>query len=222
MAIPIPLTSLPTSGEPMRAAVYRRFGPPDVIRMETVARPEPQSREIRVRVMATTVTAACTMMRRGDTVLARLVLGLLGPRKRFQIAGTEFAGIVEKVGAEATGWRPGDRVFGFAGFNVGTYAEAFCLPAAGSVSLMPAGMSFDEAASLVDGPTTALYFFTHLAKLRPGEQVLVIGASGSVGGAAVQVARAMGARVTGVYGRDEARRRPPHLVRNVGRKASGA
>jgi len=92
----------------------------------------------------------------------------------------------------------GERVFGFAGFNVGTYAEYHCLRASASIAHMPDGLSFEEAASLVDGPTTALHFLRDLAHVRPGERVLIIGASGSVGGAAVQVARSLGAEVTGV------------------------
>jgi len=137
-------------------------------------------------------------MRRGDTVMARAVLGLFGPRKHFQIAGIEYAGTVDRVGRDVTEWSVGDRVFGFAGFNVGTYAEYYCLRASSSVALMPDGLSFEEAASLVDGPTTALHFLRDLAHVRPGERVLIIGASGSVGGAAVQVARSLGAEVTGV------------------------
>jgi NADPH2:quinone reductase len=182
----------------MRAAVYTRFGPPEVIEVQTLARPVPKANEIRVRIGATTVTAACGLMRRGDTLMARVVLGLLGPRKRFQVAGIEFAGTVEQVGRSVVDWRPGDRVFGFAGFNVGTYAEYYCLRASASLAPMPQGVDFGEAASLVDGPTTALHFLQRLAKVRPHERVLVVGASGSVGGAAVQIARSLGAIVTGV------------------------
>jgi len=182
----------------MQAAVYTRFGPPEVIRVCTLVQPEPKADEIKVRIMATTVTAACTMMRRGDTLMARVVLGLFGPRQRFQVAGIEFAGTVEQVGSAVTQWGAGDRVFGFAGMNVGTYAQYHCLPISASVAPMPEHIDFAEAASLVDGPTTALYFLKDLARVKSGERVLIIGASGSVGGAAVQVARGLGAWVTGV------------------------
>jgi len=182
----------------MRAAIYRRYGPPEVIEIRTLMKPVPKAGEIRVRIEATTVTAACGMMRRGDTLMARLVLGLLSPRKRFQVAGIEFAGTVESVGSSVERWHPGDRVFGFAGFNAGAYGEYCCFPESASLAPMPEGLEFGQAASLVDGPTTALYFLRDLAQVKEGEQVLIIGASGSVGGAAVQVARALGARVTGV------------------------
>jgi len=198
MAVPLPCPESASPEERMRAAVYTRFGAPDVIQVRTVRRPVPKADEIRVRIGAATVTSACCLMRRGDTLMARLVLGLLGPRKRFQIAGIEFAGTVDRVGRSVSEWKPGDRVFGFAGFNVGTYAEFYCLRASASVAPMPSGLDFGEAASLVDGPTTALHFLRTLAQVRAGERVLVIGASGSVGGAAVQVARSLGAHVTGV------------------------
>ena len=198
MSAPIPL--LPGAGpaRTMRAAVYTRFGPPEVLEIRTLLRPSPKADEVRVRIMATTVTAACGMMRRGDTILARVVLGLFGPRKRFQIAGIEFAGVVERLGSSVTEWHVGDQVFGFAGFNAGTYGQYCCLKASGSVARMPHDIDYGEAATLVDGPTTSLYFLKDLARVAPGERVLVIGASGSVGGAALQIARSLGATVTGV------------------------
>jgi len=211
MAVPVFASASHPSTGIMQAAVYTRFGPPEVIRIESLVRPEPKADQIRVRVLATTVTAACTMMRRGDTVMARVVLGLFGPRKRFQVAGIEFAGTVDRVGTSVTSWRAGDRVFGFAGFGAGTYGQYVCLPAGASVAPMPAGIDFGEAASLVDGPTTALYFLRDLARVQAGDEVLVVGASGSVGGAAVQVARSLGARVTGVCSAANA-----ELVRSLG------
>lgn len=201
----------PTTALTMRAAVYERFAPPEVIRIRRLVRPTPKPDQVLVRVRSTTVTAACTMMRRGDTLMARVVLGPLAPRKRFQIAGIEFAGTIEEVGSDVRRFRPGDRVFGFTGFNVGTYAEYLCISAAASLAKMPDELDFAEAASLVDGPTTALHFLRHLAKVRPGERVLVIGASGSVGGAAVQVAKSLGAHVTGVSSTANLR-----LVRSLG------
>ncbi len=129
--------------------------------------------------------------------MARVVLGLFAPRKRFQVAGIEFAGTIEAVGGAVRTWRPGDRVFGFAGFNAGAYGQYLCVSASASLAKMPEALDFPEAASLVDGPTTALFFLENLARIRHGERVLVIGASGSVG-AAVQVAASLGAVVTGV------------------------
>jgi len=198
MSVPIFPSSGATETDTMRAAVYSRFGPPEVLAIRTLLRPTPSADQVLVRVRATTVTAACTMMRRGDTVMARVVLGPFAPRKRFQVAGIEFAGTLERVGPSVRAWRPGDRVFGFAGFNAGAYGQYLCIPATASLAKMPEELDFAEAASLVDGPTTALFFLENLARVRRGERVLVIGASGSVGGAAVQVAASLGALVTGV------------------------
>ncbi len=211
MARPIPLSPGLPDTETMKAAVYTHYGPPEVLEVRTLQRPVPARGEIRIRVHATTVTAACTMMRRGDTLMARIVLGLLGPRKPFQIPGIEFAGIVDLVAEGVSDWRIGQRVFGFAGMRARPYAQYFCMPA--SASLAPAPETFDdgEAASLVDGPTTALYFLAQLAKVRRGDRVLIIGASGSVGGASVQVAHALGATVTGVCSGKNA-----DLVRSLG------
>lgn len=211
MAAPIFATDRHPEADTMQAAVYTRFGPPEVIRVASLVRPLPKPDQIRIRVVASTVTAACTMMRRGDTLLARVVLGLWGPRKRFQVAGIEFAGMVDQVGPAVADFRPGDRVFGFAGFDVGTYGQYFCLRGSASVAPMPPNIDFGEAASLVDGPTTALYFLRDLAGIGPGDQVLIIGASGSVGSAAVQVARSLGARVTAVCSGANA-----ELVRSLG------
>lgn len=214
MAIPLPVTPGLSHTETMRAAVYDRFGPPEVLQVRTLARPRPKTGEIRICVGATTVTAACTMMRRGDTLMARVVLGVLRPRRRFQIPGIEFAGTVDAVGPDVTDWREGDRVFGFAGMRAGPYAQYFCMPASASVAPAPPDVDDGEAASLVDGPTTALFFLKELAGVRRGERVLVIGASGSVGGAAVQVGRALGATVTGVCSG-----RNVELVRSLGADA---
>jgi NADPH2:quinone reductase len=198
MSIPLNASNDSPASATMKAAVYTRFGSPDVIGVRTVLKPEPEPNELRVQVRATTVTAACGMMRRGDSLMARLVLGVFAPRKRFQLAGIEYAGVVDRLGSQVKDWYVGDRVFGFAGFNAGAYGQYCCVRAGASVARAPEGAEFGEAASLVDGPTTALYFLRNLAGTQPGERVLVVGASGSVGSAAVQVARNLGARVTGV------------------------
>jgi NADPH:quinone reductase-like Zn-dependent oxidoreductase len=137
-------------------------------------------------------------MRRADSLTARLVLGLRRPRERSQVMGIEVAGEIDQVGSAVTRFRVGDRVFGFAGFGAGTYAQFVCLAERGSLALVPPGLSCEEAVSLVDGPTTALYFLRERAGIRRGDRVLVLGASGSIGTAAVQLARHFGAEVTGV------------------------
>ncbi len=137
-------------------------------------------------------------MRQGRPLWGRLLIGLTGPRKKFRTLGTEVAGVIDAVGAEVTRFRPGDRVFGFAGFHIGANADYFCLPEDASVVSLPDGVSFTRAAAAVDGPTTALFFLRDKARLQAGQRVLVVGASGSVGSYAVQLAHRMGAHVTGV------------------------
>lgn len=180
----------------MRAIEFHRYGPPDVLKLSEVPRPVPREDELLVRVRATTVTATDALMRRGDKLQARLVLGLFRPRRRFRVMGLEVAGDVVQVGPAVTRFAPGDRVYGFTGFGLGGYAEYCRLRETASVALC-GELSYGDAATLVDGGTTAI-FFLDLAKLKRGEQVLIIGASGSVGSAAVQVAAARGAHVTGL------------------------
>ncbi|WP_437821749.1 NAD(P)-dependent alcohol dehydrogenase [Sorangium sp. So ce1078] len=195
----------------MKAAVYDRYGSPEVLEVRAIPAPEPRDHEVRIAIRATTATAACQMMRRGDTLTARLVLGLFRPRRRFRVLGIEIAGTVERVGRRVTRFRSGDRVFGFTGFAAGGYAEYVCLPEHGSIAHAPEGLSHEEACSLVDGPTTALYFLRDRARLRAGERIAVVGASGSIGTAAVQLARHVGAEVTAVCSGRNA-----ELVRSLG------
>ncbi len=182
----------------MRAAVFRRFGPPEVLQLQEVPLVVPRPGEVRIRVFATTVTQAEAQMRQGRPVWGRLLIGLTGPRRKYRTLGTEFAGVIDAVGAQVTRFRPGDRVFGFGGFHLGAHAEYVCLPETASVVALPAGVPFATAAAAVDGPTTALFFLRDKAGVTPGQHVLVIGASGSVGSFAVQVAKRLGAHVTGV------------------------
>jgi NADPH2:quinone reductase len=194
----------------MKAVVCPRYGAPEVLALREVPRPEPRDDEVRIAIRATTVTAACGMMRRGDTLVARLVLGLLRPRRRFRIMGLELCGVIESVGRKVTRFKAGDRVFGFAGFRPGTYAEYICLPETASLAPAPEGLTDLQAASLVDGPTTAL-FFLRRAGIAAGKRVAIVGASGSVGSAAVQLAHHRGAQVTAVCSGRNA-----ELVRGLG------
>jgi NADPH2:quinone reductase len=158
----------------------------------------PSEHQVRIRVFATTVTGACATMRRADSLLARLFLGLRRPRRRYRVMGLELAGVVDEVGSKVTRFCRGDRVFGFTGFSGGAYAQFCCVSEHSSLATMPAGSTYEEAASLVDGPTTALYFLRDRARVRRGDRVLIIGASGGIGTAAVQLAHHFGAEVTGV------------------------
>lgn len=195
----------------MNAVVCERYGAPEVLTLRKVPKPEPRPDQVLIAVGATSVTSACTLMRRGDTLMSRLVLGLLRPRVRFRIMGIEMAGTVERTGARVTRFRPGDRVFGFTGFSAGSYAQYVCLPETASIAHSPAGLTDREACSLVDGPTTALYFLRDRARLKAGDRVVVVGASGSIGTAAVQLARFLGAEVTAVASGGNA-----ELVRSLG------
>jgi len=195
----------------MKAAVYAHYGPPEVLTLCELPRPEPRDDEVRIAVRATTATAGCGIMRRGDTVMARVLLGLFRPRRRFQILGTELCGTVDRVGRRVTCFRTGDRVFGFTGFSVGAYGEYVCLREDASIALAPDGVTDLEAASLVDGPSTSLYFLRDRARIGAGTRIAIVGASGGVGTAAVQLARHLGARVTAICSGRNA-----ELVRSLG------
>jgi NADPH2:quinone reductase len=138
------------------------------------------------------------MMRRGDTFLSRILLGINKPKKKYQILGTEFSGKIEEVGNKVKKFKPGDEVYAFRGFGTGCYAEYKCMSENGSLAIKPFNMSFEEAASVVDGATTALFFLKEKANIKKGQKVLINGASGSIGTFAVQLAKYFGAEVTGV------------------------
>ncbi|MFI6901763.1 NAD(P)-dependent alcohol dehydrogenase [Nonomuraea sp. NPDC050394] len=183
----------------MRAAVYSRFGPPEVLTLRQVPKPEPRDDEVLIRVRAMTVTSAECAMRRGEPLWGRVVLGFRRPRRRMRTLGTELAGEIERVGAKVTRFRPGDEVFAFTGFRLGGNAEYVCLPQRASLAPKPVNLGFEEAAAAVDGASTALYFLRR-SGLRRGHKVLVYGASGSIGTYAVQLAKHFGAHVTAVCG----------------------
>jgi NADPH:quinone reductase-like Zn-dependent oxidoreductase len=184
----------------MKAVVYERYGAPEVLALRDVAKPIPNDNEILVRVIATTVTSADTRVRSlriplGFKTFGRLAFGLTRPRQR--VLGSEFAGKVASVGRSVTTFKNGDSVYGSTGIRMGCHAEYLCVSASGAVALKPAALSFAEAASLPFGGSTALDFFKR-SNIKPGERVLINGASGSVGTAAVQLAKYHGAHVTGV------------------------
>jgi NADPH:quinone reductase-like Zn-dependent oxidoreductase len=186
----------------MRAAVYQRYGSPDVVEVREVSKPTPRDDEILIRTHATTVTsgdwrARSLTMPVGFGLLGRLVFGVSRPRQ--PILGTELAGEVESVGKGATKFNAGDQVFAFSGAGMGCHAEYKCMPEDGAVALKPTNLAYEEAAALSFGGTTALGFLRR-AKVRSGERVLINGASGGVGTAAVQLAKHFGAHVTGVCG----------------------
>jgi NADPH:quinone reductase-like Zn-dependent oxidoreductase len=177
----------------MRAVVYDRYGPPDVLRLEEVERPVPKDDEVLVRIHATTVTRTDTGLRSAEYFVSRFATGLRRPKNR--ILGMEFAGEVEAVGAAVTEFGVGDQVFG--GMGSGAHAEFVCIRESAALAHKPAGMMFEEAAAVCDGASLALPCL-RAAKLRQGQSILVYGASGSVGTSAVQLARNFDAQVTAV------------------------
>ena len=178
----------------MRAVVHDRYGPPDVLRLEEVERPVPKDDEVLVRVHATTVTRTDCGLRKAEPFFSRFFTGLRRPRRR--ITGTEVAGVVEAIGATVTEFEAGDEVFGI---GSGAHAEYLCVRESGALAHKPAGMSFEEAAAVCDGASIALACLRK-ADLREGRSILIYGASGSIGTAAVQLARSFDAGVTAVCG----------------------
>lgn len=182
----------------MRAAVYRKYGPPDVVSIEDMPKPVPGTRDVLVKVAASSITSGDARMRAFNlpkpfAIPGRLVLGIFGPRQK--VLGVEFAGVVEAVGTAVTKFRPGDRVFGIDVF--GCHAEYKLVREDECITLVPPNLSFEEAASVPFGGVTAMDFFNR-AKLQKGHRVLINGASGCVGAYAVQLAKHFGAEVSGV------------------------
>jgi len=179
----------------MKAAVYTQYGSPEVLRVKQVERPLPQKNEILLRIRATSVNSGDWRLRKADPYAVRLFFGLLKPK--INILGSVFSGEVESIGEEVKQFKVGDIVFGHTDMSFGSYAEYISLPEDGSIALKPSNISHNEAAVIPFGGVAALHFLKK-AKIQPGQKVLVVGASGSVGSAAVQLAKSFGADVTGV------------------------
>jgi NADPH:quinone reductase-like Zn-dependent oxidoreductase len=184
----------------MKAVVLTRFGPPEVLQVQEIAKPVPKDNEILIQVHATTVSAGDNEMRGLKVplvlgLLFRIYIRFLGPKP--MILGQEVAGEIEAVGAAVTRFKPGDQVFGWTSLRMGAYAEYICLSEKGVLALKPAGLSYEEAAPFGVGGLEAVYFLQK-ADLQPGAKVLIYGAGGSIGTFAVQLARHWGAEVTAV------------------------
>lgn len=182
----------------MRAVVFDRYGPPEVLRLEDVPRPVPKDDEVLVRVHASTVNRTDVGWRSGELFITRLFTGWLRPRKDRRILGSDVSGVVEAIGSAVTTFAVGDAVFGTSIF--GAYAELVCIAESGPIAHKPEGIAFDEAAAVCDGAILALGCLEKAGPLGDlkGRRVLVYGASGSIGTAAVQLARYYGAHVTAV------------------------
>ncbi|MEQ1525340.1 MAG: NAD(P)-dependent alcohol dehydrogenase [Gallionella sp.] len=184
----------------MKAIVYERYGSPDVLQLKEVEKPTPKNNEVLIKTHATTVTSADWRVRSlnvpvGFGLIMRLVFGVSRPKQ--PILGSELAGVIESVGKDVRKFKVGDPVFAFSDASMGCHAEYKCMPEDGAVALKPPNLTFEEAAALSFGGTTALDFLRR-GKLKSGERVLVNGASGAVGTAAVQLAKHFGAIITGV------------------------
>ena len=192
----------------MKAVVCDRYGPPEVLRLEDVERPVPGPDEVLIRIRATTVNRSDTETRAGTPPVARLVTGLRRPRHR--ILGSELAGVVEAAGPAVTEFTVGDDVFGVKAWTFGAHAEYICMRQSAALAHKPADVRFEEAAAVCDGVILALMGLRP-ADVRKGRSILVYGASGSIGTAAVQLSRYFGADVTAVCGTKNLA-----LVRNLG------
>ncbi|NOU07896.1 MAG: NAD(P)-dependent alcohol dehydrogenase [Hyphomicrobiaceae bacterium] len=185
----------------MKAAVCTAYGAPEVVRVVDVPAPVAGPNDVLIRIHAATLSSGDARIRGanfppGFSIPARLFLGLTRPRN--PVLGTELAGLVEAVGQNVTRFQKGDRVFAFPGVAMGCHAELKVMPHDGAIALMPPDFSFEEAAAIAFGGTTALYFLRDVANVQRGEKVLINGASGAVGSAAVQLAKHYGCHVTGV------------------------
>lgn len=184
----------------MNAIVYERYGPPDVLQLKEVEKPTPKNNELLIQIRATTVTSGDWRVRSlnvpaGFGIIMRVVFGVSRPKQ--PILGSELAGVIESVGKDVSKFKVGDPVVAFSDAAMGCHAEYKCMPEDGALAQKPSNLTFEEAAALSFGGTTALDFFRR-GKLQSGERVLINGASGAVGTAAVQLAKHFGADVTGV------------------------
>jgi NADPH:quinone reductase-like Zn-dependent oxidoreductase len=184
----------------MKAILYERYGPPEVLQLKEIETPTPQDNQVLIKTYATTVTAGDWRVRSltvpmGFKLISRLVFGVSKPRQ--PILGTELAGMVESIGKDVHKFQIGDPVFAFSDFAMGCYAEYKCIAEDGPIVPKPANLTYGQAAALSFGGTTALDFFRR-GTLQSGDKILINGASGCVGTAAVQLAKYFGAEVTGV------------------------
>ena len=181
----------------MKAVFYTKYGPPESLRIREVEKPVPGDKEVLIKVHASTVNRTDCGWLRGKPVFARIITGIPGPKNK--VPGTEFAGEIEAIGKGVTMFRPGERVFGFNEFRLGSHAEYMVMAQDGPMATLPVNITFAEAAPITEGGYYALCDI-RAAKVQKGQKVLINGASGGIGSAAVQLAVYYGAEVTAVCG----------------------
>jgi alcohol dehydrogenase len=187
----------------MKAVVYEKFGTPEVLKIKDVPKPGLKKNEVLVRILASTVSIEDPRMRSAEfdwplilRIIGGLILGFKKPKK--QVLGIEFAGTIEQVGQNVIRLKKGDHVYGYTGIGLGAHAQFKCMPEKGIIALKPTNMTFAESAAIPNGALTSLVYLRKKGRIRKGEHVLINGASGAVGTAAVQLAKFYGAKVTGV------------------------
>lgn len=180
----------------MKAIISTKYGGPDVFQLQEVNKPIPNDNEVLVKIHAAPITTAGTMMRTGYPLIGRLFMGLIKPKN--PIPGTGFAGTIEEVGEQVKHFKKGDKVFGESLTTFGTHAENVCIEEDGIIILKPDEISYEEASVVGDGHVTSLSFLKNLAKIEADQSILIIGALGSLGTAAVQLAKEIRSEVTGI------------------------